>query len=129
MTTAVPALDARNTIPARLERLGINQRFFSELCGISQTEFSRYMSGDKPLGGGQTEKFYQTLSTLEELATLFHPMQVRFKDAATVKEWLHSPTLPNLFALLTEAQKRAQQADEDSKHIRQQWLEFLDGGR
>ncbi len=68
--SSTATLDALNTIPARLEKIGVSQRFFAIFCEVNQTEMSRLFRGWKLLTGDQTEKFYEALSELEELVAL-----------------------------------------------------------
>jgi hypothetical protein len=104
--TAAPTLDARNTIPARLEKLGMSQGFFAELCGSNKAEFSRLMNGIKPMSGSQTREFYAMLDSLEELTKFLEPMTWTWTDPQATREWLENPRFPSLFRILTDAQLR-----------------------
>jgi hypothetical protein len=106
MTAPVPALDAKVTIPARLEKLGMSQRFFSELCEVSQTDLSRMLSGTKPMSGEQTKAFYGKLKSLEELKDMLEPLSFAWTSPATVNDWLTNPRFPALFALLSSTRLR-----------------------
>ncbi len=127
----VPTLDARNTIPARLEKLGMSQSFFAALCSTNKAEFSRLLNGQKPLSGEQTLDFCETLDRLEELVKFLEPMTFSWSDPQATREWLRNPVLPNLFQLLAnvrDAQQRAQlegAKDADLKQVRRDWMEFL----
>jgi len=61
------------------------------------------VSGVGPQGKGH-QKINEALLELENLARFFAPMKIAFDQADSVKEWLRSPSLPNLFALLSDAQ-------------------------
>jgi transcriptional regulator with XRE-family HTH domain len=88
---------------ARLARLGITQEFLATYIGLSQSEVSKIVSGVRPQGKGH-QKINEALLELENLARFFAPMKIAFDQADSVKEWLRSPSLPNLFALLSDAQ-------------------------
>ena len=73
---AAPSLDARNLIPARLERLQVPHGFFAELCGLTKVEFSRLINGVKPMSRAQTLKFDATLNDLVVLTRIFYPAKL-----------------------------------------------------
>jgi hypothetical protein len=104
MDATTPTLDARNTIPARLEKIGMSQGVFAKLCGTNKAEFSRMLNGLKPMSGSQTAEFYRMLDAVEEMVKLFSPLKPSLDEADAIREWLRSPSLPNLFALLSDAQ-------------------------
>ena len=112
MASAVPTLDARNLIPARIEALGMTRTYFAEVCGSNKAEFSRLMSGAKPLGNRQTEDFYRTLDALEELSKMFDVVGIGWNDPETTRNLLKG------FDLLPE----------DAKKNIQVSLEILKGG-
>jgi hypothetical protein len=128
--TAAPTLDARNTIPARLEKLGMSQSFFAQLCGTNKAEFSRMMNGLKPMSGDQTERFYETLDALDDLVTLFEPCPIGWNDAEVIRDLIKFPNLPRLFAVLSAHIPAPQNPDECwQESVRKDWLEFLEASR
>lgn len=88
---------------ARIDRLGATQEFVGRFVGLSQSEVSRLVSGVRLPGDGH-RKLDAGLRELENVAEFFLPMKPMFDDPDAVKEWLRSPSLPNLFKLLTDAQ-------------------------
>jgi transcriptional regulator with XRE-family HTH domain len=88
---------------ARMECLGVTQEFLARYVGLSQSEVSKLISGVRPQGEGH-RKINDALQELEAIAACFAPMKPAFENADAVREWLRSPTLPNLFKLLTDAQ-------------------------
>jgi len=108
---------------ARMKRLGITQEFLAEYVGLSQSEVSKVVSGVRAPGKSH-RKIANALQELEAVAVFFAPMKPAFEDADAVKEWLHSPALPNLFKLLTSV-PRSQQKKDDLQQVHSQWLEFL----
>jgi transcriptional regulator with XRE-family HTH domain len=87
----------------RMENLGVTQEFLARYVGLSQSEVSKLVSGVRPQGEGH-RKINDALQELENVVEFFKPMKPLFDDADAVKEWLRSPSLPNLFALLSHAQ-------------------------
>lgn len=73
MAAIVASLDAKRTIPQRLENLGISTRFFAELVGSSQSEVSKFLN-EKPLGGQRTIEWKKALDELEKVAEMFEPI-------------------------------------------------------
>ena len=86
-----------------MESLGVTQEFLARYVGLSQSEVSKLVSGVRPQGEGH-RKINDALQELESVAEFFKPMKPMFDDADAVKKWLSSPSLPNLFSLLTDAQ-------------------------
>jgi transcriptional regulator with XRE-family HTH domain len=129
MSTAVAALDARNTVPARLERLGMTQEFFAGLCGISKAELSRLLNGRKALSGDQTVEFYAMLSKLEELVKFLEPMKFSWNDPKATRAWLDSPSLPNLFTFLSNLRVPNEPVlnEDPDAGVRELWLETFGG--
>ena len=117
--TAVPSLDARNRIPARLDKIKMSGRFFSELCGVSQSDFVKMMNGGKPLTGPQTTTFYEALDALEELTRLLEPLSPRWEDPKLIREFIRTPRFPNLFATL-----QAVAPASPPKNVNEAWAEF-----
>jgi hypothetical protein len=102
MTTAAPTLDAKVTIPARLLKIGMSARFFSELCEVSQTDFSRMMSGQKILTGTQTEAFYKMLASCEELTKFLEPLSWTWTNPTATRQWFENPRFPLLFQICSD---------------------------
>jgi transcriptional regulator with XRE-family HTH domain len=109
MTTATPTIG--QDFAARIEALGISQEFLAQYVGLSQSEISKLISGVRPQGEGH-RKINDALRDLENVVECFRPMKPLFDDADAVKEWLCSPSLPNLFKLLTDAQLKQLSAQE-----------------
>jgi hypothetical protein len=90
------SLDAVYTIPARLARLEMNQQFFAELNSINKVEFSRLMSGQKPMGAAQTLKFDAMLTALESLVKMWEPIPLAWRDVEVVRNLMEgSDVLPD----------------------------------
>jgi|SRR5208282_1393043 len=101
MTTAAPNIGQH--FAARMESLGVTQEFLARYVGLSQPEVSKLVSGIRPQGEGH-RKINDALRELENVAECFKPMKPLFDNVDAVKNWLASPNLPNLFALLSSAQ-------------------------
>lgn len=89
LSPAAPSLDARHTIPKRLENLGISRTFFAAYCGdLSSAELSRLLSGQRNLGGERTVKLTGALRELESLVSLFKPVRLQFDttDIQTIRQ-------------------------------------------
>lgn len=130
---------------ARMESLGVTQEFLARYVGLSQSEVSKLVSGVRPQGEGH-RKISDALRELETVAECFKPMKPLFDDADAVKNWLSSPNLPNLFALLSPAQLLKATSQEltslnasytESERLegeisavqeksRQEWIKFLE---
>jgi hypothetical protein len=102
MTTAAPTLDARSTIPARLEKLGMSHGFFAELCGTNKANFSRLISGEKPMSGDQTEAFYKMLASCEELVKFLEPLSWTWTNPSATRQWFENPRFPLLFQICSD---------------------------
>jgi hypothetical protein len=85
---AIPTLDARNTIPARLAQLDVSQSFFAEYCDLSKVDFSRILNGQKPMSGDQTEKFYAALADLEWAFDWYYPWKPPLSDARRLRNFI-----------------------------------------
>jgi hypothetical protein len=79
-TNTIATLDHSATFTRRLEALGISKNFFGELCGVSSGEIASLLNGKKPLGGERIEKFDEMLRDLEQIAELFGPIGVAFRN-------------------------------------------------
>lgn len=99
MTIATPTIG--QDFAARMERLGLTQTFLAEYTGLSQSAISKTVN---ELTDSQRTRINEALRELENVAEFFRPMKPLFDDAGAVKRWLASPSLPNLFALLSDAQ-------------------------
>jgi hypothetical protein len=86
---------------ARMERLGITQKFLGEYVGLTQSTISKTVNESTD---GQRTKINEALRELEGVAAFFAPMKPLFDDVGAVKAWLRSPGLPNLFKLLSHTQ-------------------------
>jgi predicted transcriptional regulator len=100
MTTAATI---EQSLAARIENLGVTQEFLATYVGLSQSEVSKLVSGVRPQGESH-RKIDEALRELENLARFFSPMKIAFDEADVVKAWIHNPSLPNLFKLLSDAQ-------------------------
>jgi hypothetical protein len=92
MASVASTLDARNTIPARLDKLDVSQAFFAVYVGSNKAEFSRLMNGLKTMSGGQAEVFYGALDDLTWMIEHFFPLRPQMKpeDAPRVKNFIKS---------------------------------------
>lgn len=83
MATATSTLDARNTIPARLEKLGLSVSAFVGLTGDSKAQMSRYLNGDTRMPADEVERLNSALDVLEKLFIAFHPFRPDLRDGDT----------------------------------------------
>jgi hypothetical protein len=88
-TTTTAAPHAVPTIHSRLLELGISRNVFGELLGISSGEISQLLRAPD-LDGPHAEKFEEMVSSLEQLALMFYPMPVSWKNCELVKRLIRS---------------------------------------
>jgi hypothetical protein len=85
VSNPVGSLDAANTLPVRLERIGVSRNFFAEYCGVSAADLSRCFTGVKKLDNQKSLKLDAALRELESLVEFCSPMPLRFDDVDQIR--------------------------------------------
>lgn len=80
----------RQIINLKMSKLDVSQTQLSSYSGVGLAKINTFCGGTRELGGADLEQLNATLSALEKIALIFHPVPVDFRKVPEVKTLLRN---------------------------------------